>query len=65
MNYRDDPVEGSGLALGRFTGIEEFRASPETSHLTVLARTDTTVVGGNRVDQLEGREPGFHRRGRG
>ena len=24
MNYRDDPVEGSGLALGRFTGIEEF-----------------------------------------
>ena len=55
MNYRDDPVEGSGFVLGRIAGIEEFRASPETSHLTVLVRTDATVVGGNGEDQLEGR----------
>lgn len=55
MAYRDDPVEGSGFALGRFAGIEEFRATPETSHLNVLARTDATVVGGNGMDQLEGR----------
>lgn len=56
MTYRDDPVERSGFALGRFAGIEEFRASPETSHLTVLARTDATVAGGDGEDQLEGRE---------
>ncbi|QQP93873.1 hypothetical protein IGS68_33690 (plasmid) [Skermanella sp. TT6] len=55
MMYRDDPVEGGGFTLGRVAGIEEFKASPATSHLNVLARTDVTVVGGNGEDQLEGR----------
>ena len=55
MSYRDDPVEGGGVAVGRFAGIEVFKASPETSNLSVLARSDATVVGGNGNDQLEGR----------
>ena len=54
--YAVDPLEGSFQAVGQFAGIEEFRVTAESSRLSVTARSDATVVGGNGGDKLEGRQ---------
>ena len=56
MTYAVDPVEGSWETVGTFKAIEEFRVTAETSRLSVTARTDAIVVGGNGNDKLEGRQ---------
>jgi Ca2+-binding RTX toxin-like protein len=56
MTYAVDPVEGMWETIATFTGIEEFRVTPESTRLSVTARTDATVVGGDENDKLEARQ---------
>jgi Ca2+-binding RTX toxin-like protein len=56
MTYADDPVEGFYEVVARFAGIEEFRLTGENARLSVVARTDATVIGNDQNDKLEGRQ---------